>query len=262
MTPFPPHLSFTLDPVQKVCSQPSNHCDPFEGLYQCPPFAETTQGATAKEIEDDTAAIYAAIDAVNAMRPVPKYTIRPWRAKKVESAWLSMPSEVRPRPRSARVLEDARSDTVIGREAGSGLKIPAIPKTKTRIWTSINLAERPFQPRPTTKPAPRAHMKYEDDDEYSPQTTLTAAEKGSSEKSHNAHPKKAPTPALRRAPRRAVRANSTANFPPPIVEESDDEHRPQTSTSSVKLTKRAQENLLVQRRMLDYFGPRGGRSAK
>lgn len=256
-----PHLSITLNPVQKVCSHPSNRCDPFEGLYQCPPFAEITQGATAKEIEDDTAAIYAAIDAVNAMRPVPKYTIRPWRAAKVESAWLSMPSAARPRSRSVRVLEDVEFDTRIGREAGSGSgsKILAVPKTKTRIWTSINLAERPLQPRPTTKPAPRAHIKYEEDDEYSPQATLTAAEKGPTEKSHNTHPNKAPTPALRRAPRRAVRAQSAAKVPQSVMEDNDDdEHRPQT----FKSTKRAQENLLAQRKMLDYFGPRGRRGAK
>lgn len=249
-------LSITLDPVQKVCSHPSNRCDPFEGLYQCPPFAEITQGATAKEIEDDTTAIHAAIDAVNAMQPVPKYTIRPWRAEKVESVWLGMPSEVKPRSRSVRVPEYVGFDTAIKREAGSGFKIPAVPNTKTRIWTSINLAERPFQPRPTTKPAPRAHMKYEDD-EYSPQIALTAVEKDSTEKIRGARPKNVPTPALRRAPRRAVRAHSAVNVP--VMEESDDEHRPQMSTSPAKPTKRTQENLLVQRKMLDYFGPHGRR---
>lgn len=258
-----------LDLVKKVCSRLSNPPDPFEGLYQCPPFAELTQGATAKEIKDDTTAIYAAIAAVNAMLPVPEYTIRPWRAEKEESVWFSVPPEVRPRPRSVKAPGEAGSVTGIGRGDGSGFRIQTVPKS-AKILASINLAERPPQTKPIIKPALRAKVEDEDDDdEYSPQATLTAAEKirtattqGFSEKNHDPHPSKVPTPTLRRAPKRAVRAHSAANVPPPVDEEGDNENHPQPLTPTAKRAKRAQENLLVQKKMLDYFGPHRRRGVK
>lgn len=253
--------------LKKVCSRLSNPPDPFEGLYQCPPFAELTQGATTKEIKDDTTAIYAAIAAVNAMLPVPEYTIRPWRAEKVESVWFSVPPEVRPRLRSVKVTEETGSVTGIGRGSGSGFRIQTVPKS-AKILASINLAERPPQTKPAIKPALRAKTEG-GDDEYSPQATLTAAEKprtatiqGFAEENHGPHPSKVPTPALRRAPKRAVRAHSAANAPLPIYEEGDNENHSQPLTLTAKRAKRAQENLLMQRKMQDYFGPDGRYGAK
>lgn len=235
---------------------PLNPYDPFEGLYECQPFAKTTQGATAKEIEDDTTAIYTAISAINAMQPVPEYKIRTWRAVKAESAWFNAPPGIDPKSRTARPApEERRSVAGLERDDPSP-RILATLRTKDRVAG----LQPPLQTKPTTKSAPRAHTEHADN-EYKPQTTPAAAEKtrtttirGSAEKCHNTGPK----PGLRRAPKRAVRTHSFVNIPPPPNDEEDNfEACSPPSTPPTKRPKRAKDDMLVQRKMLDYFGPRG-----
>lgn len=187
MSPFPRRLPISPSLVQMAHGCPLNPYDPFEGLYECQPFAKTTQGATAKEIEDDTTAIYTAISAINAMQPVPEYKIRTWRAVKAESAWFNAPPGIDPKSRTARPApEERRSVAGLERDDPSP-RILATLRTKDRVAG----LQPPLQTKPTTKSAPRAHTEHADN-EYKPQTTPAAAEKtrtttirGSAEKCHN-----------------------------------------------------------------------------
>lgn len=231
--------------------------DPFEGQYECQPFAETTQGATAKEIEEDTVAIYAAITAVNAMQPVPEYNICTWRATKDESAWFSVPLGAELRSRSLRPVPGEKKPVAGLERDGSSHGATTSSRVKDRTLASTSMAvelQPPPQTKPTTKPTPRIHTEH-DDDEYSPLGIPAAAEKTRTTIIQEPHAN--PKPGLRRAPRRAVRAHAAPNFPPPINDEEDDyEICSPPSTPLAKLPRRAKEDILVQRKMMDYFGPR------
>lgn len=236
--------------------------DPFEGQYECQPFAETTQGATAKEIEDDTVAIYAAIIAVNAMQPVPEYNICAWRTEE-ESAWFSVPSEVGPRSRSLRLVPGKKKYVAGFERDGSSHGVMAAGRVKDRTLASTSMAvgiQPPPQTKPTTNPAPRIHTEHEDD-EYSPLGIPAAVERTRSTTTQDPHVNS--KLGLRRAPRRAVRAHAALNVPPPIDDEEDDyEICSPPSTPPAKRPKMAKEDMLVQRKMVDYFGPSGRHNVK
>lgn len=231
--------------------------DPFEGQYECQPFAETTQGATAREIEEDTVAIYAAITAVNAMQPVPEYKICTCWAVKEESAWFSVPSGAEPRSRSLRPVPGKKKSIAELKRDGSSHRVMADARVEDRTLASTSVAvglQPPPQTKPTTKPAPRIHTEH-GDDEYSPLGIPAAAEKTRTPTVQDPHAN--PKPSLRRAPRRAVRAHAAPNVPPPIDDEEEDyEICSPPSTPLAKRPKRAKEDILVQRKMMDYFGPR------